>query len=99
MPTPLVKSILGIYSSDEENPISIDNLFSNIINIILSNGIFPINQDASLINNLNTYVFPYYQDLLNNIIPFMKTVIDNYNRFILNEGRYITIMKELINVY
>ena len=98
LPLQLIKFLLNIYSKDEDPTInSIDSLFDNIINIILSNGIFPINRDASLITNLTEYVFPYYKELFSIIIPFMKTVLDNYNRFIINEANLIVIITELLS--
>src|SRR4029078_10367929 len=98
-PKTVVKVILKIYESDidEDKDIkSIEALFENISDIIMTNTIIPVQRDSSLINNLNSIIFRYYKDLFMNVIPRMKIIIDNYSRFILNEGRYISILIEII---
>ena len=100
MPKLLVKQKLKIYVDDldEERIIkSDDELFQNITNIIITNKVFPIQRDSTLINNLNDYIFKYYKNVFDLVIPRMKVVIDNYNRYILNDGRFIEIMIELNN--
>ncbi|ARF09435.1 ankyrin repeat protein [Indivirus ILV1] len=95
VPELLVKLKLDIYKDDIEKTGSLkseDDIFNNIINILTDNGIFTIPKDSSLITNLKTYVFPYYKDLFNLTIPKMKSVIDNYNRYIMNENRFINVI-------
>ena len=98
MPNYLVKIGTNIYKDelDEEKSIkSFDELFQNIINIIVTNDILPNLKKTSLITNLENYVFKYYKEVFMQIIPKMKIVIDNYCRFILNESRFIDIIIEL----
>jgi len=98
MPTFLVKILIKIYKDDldEEKSIkTIDELFQNIINIIISNDIFVIKKDSTLVSNLENYVFKYYKEVFMQIIPKMKIVVDNYCRFILNETRFINMMNKL----
>lgn len=95
MPKFLVKLSTKIYSDDldEEKSIkSIDELFQNIMIIILTNEVIPIGPNSSLQTNLENYVFKYYKEIFIQIIPKMKIIIDNYSRFILNESRYINMM-------
>lgn len=99
MPTMLVKNILQIYESDidEHKQItSVTSLFDHIKHIITSNTIIPIANDSKLIQNLEKYVFPYYEELFTQSIPLLKTTIDNYGRYILNEDRYIDITNNLV---
>ena len=73
MPVKLVKHILKIYTdeNDEDRTItSIDDLFNPIIVILKRNTAFPLNDDASLFNGLNTYIFPFY--ILNFLLFFSK---------------------------
>jgi hypothetical protein len=94
MPELIVKLKLDIWDSDNEKERSIKSegeIHKNIIDLIVNNGVFPIPKDASLINNLNNYVFKYYSKVFELTIPKMKAVIDNYSRYIL---RIIGWMKE-----
>ena len=95
MPKYLVKLSTKIYSDDldeEKSITSIDKLFENIMNIILTNEVITIGPNSSLQTNLENYVFKYYKEIFTQIIPKMKIIIDNYSRFILNESRYINMM-------
>jgi ankyrin repeat protein len=89
MPKLLVKKTLEIYEGDEEKKrekdIDIDVLFQTIIDLINKN----IKDIPEFITDLNDNILPYYKDICKNTIPLMKVVIDNYNRFILNDCRFI----------
>ena len=76
---------------------SSNTFFENIIQNIMkmSNDQITIRRDSSLIKYLEDYVFKYYERVFDLVIPKMKVVIDNYNRFILNESRYLEISKLL----
>ena len=100
IPLPITKLLLRIYSDDidaHKDIDSLDTIFENIINIIISNNIIPITQDSSLVMNLKTYVFRYYKDVFTQVIPSMKILVNNYSRYILNEGRLINILYEMVN--
>ena len=100
MPKLLVKLKTKVYIDelDEERSVkSDDELFQRIIDILTEQRVFPIQKDSSLVTNLNNYVFKYYKTVFDLVIPKMKVVIDNYNRYILNDGRFIDVMIELNN--
>ncbi len=94
MPKIFIKYTLGIFENDDphEKIGSVERLFEPIVNIIISNTIVPIDKSSSLITNLNEHIFPYYKTLMSEFIPKMKVLIDNYNRYIINQGRYIKIV-------
>lgn len=99
MPLLLVKLKTNIYANEfdkDKNNKTIDQLFTKIIDILNKNGHMDL-KNSSLVLNLETYIFKYYKDIFNLIIPQMKVVIDNYCRFITNETRLINIMIELID--
>lgn len=98
MPKLLVKLKTNIYENEMDADKSIQNidiLFNNIKNIIINNDVLVIPQSSELMTNLDNYIFKYYKDIFNQIIPQMKTVLDNYSRFILNESRFLEISKLL----
>lgn len=98
MPNLLVKLKTKIYVDDldEEKSIkTVDDLFDNINNILMTNQTIYFPKDSSLITSLNNYVFKYYKDVFELLIPKMKFIIDNYSRYIINEGRYVSIIKIL----
>ncbi len=97
MPKSLVKKKLDIYENDyEETVLDVDKLFEKLLNIITSSEEFPFPKDSTLEINLKGVIFEYYKDLFQLVIPRMKTFIDDYNKFILNEGRFVKCAK-LIN--
>jgi len=105
MPLKLVKYILKIYDNedDEINKIydNIDikqNIFNPIVEKItlMMNLVIPIKSDkSSLITNITTYLFSYYEFILKLVIEKQKMLLDNYNNYIANSQRYIEIMKIL----
>lgn len=100
LPIKIVKYILKIYSGDEDEDrtiSSIEELFEPINIIIKRNTSLPITDESSIIKNLEDIIYPYYKDLLINSVTLMKVLIDNYNSFILNEGRYLEILDLIIN--
>jgi DNA repair exonuclease SbcCD ATPase subunit len=99
MPLISVKMILDIYEDkhDEHRKIpSLDDLFDKVVTILENNPVLPVNADSSLSKNIKDYILPYYKDVLNQIVPNMKKVLDNYKRYILNEERYIKMMGVII---
>lgn len=98
MPKELVKIKTKLYENETEEQAGLktdDTLFQTIINIIIKT--YSVPKDSSLITNLENYVFKYYKTLFDLVIPKMKTVIDNYNRFIVNEGRIVDIVVKINN--
>lgn len=95
MPKLLVKLKLNIYADDldEDKDIkSVDDMFQNISNILIKSGGGLI-QDNFIVT-LNNFIFKYYKEVFDQVIPKMKILIDNYNKYILNEGRF----SEMFNV-
>ena len=99
MPTIIVKMLLGIYSGDydeDKQTTSMDEIFEQISDILISVDVIPIAKDSSLIQNLTEYVYPYYSDILTNIVPALKSMIDKYCGYIMNEARHIEILQILL---
>lgn len=103
MPRKIVKMYMGVYEDGEkkvENKENeIDNLFEDITEIIISNTDISIKKDSHLIKMLDKYIYSYYKKIISIIIPKMKVVFDNYNRYIINEGKYMSIMVTLTKQY
>ena len=100
LPLKAIKYILGIYKNNNdknESIKSVTDLFNPILEIINKNPFYVIQPNSSLINKLNTYIFPYYRDLLSYIIPKMFSLINNYNNLILNSSRHMQIINILLN--
>ena len=90
MPKLLVKKILDIYENDyEETTLDVNKIFEKILNIIISSSEFELSADSTLVINLRGIIFDYYKDLFQLVIPKMKIFIDDYNKFILNESRFV----------
>lgn len=101
VPKILIKFKLKIYEDDFDearNLTSVDDIFNQIDNMLISNQTFPIPKNSSLITSLNNYVYKYYKEVFNLVIPKMKQILDNYNRFILNESEFINIAYLLAQV-
>lgn len=100
MPKKIVKMYMGVYKAGEKKVDNMDNeiemLFQDITGIITSNGIDP---DSGLIKILDKYIYRYYKKIISIIIPKMKIVFDNYNRYIINEGKLINIMVRLTDQF
>jgi len=95
-PLKLVKLIFRAYEDeydDDKDFDTIDMMFDTIKNMLYTNTVMPIKRESSLIKSLDEYLFKYYKDLFTQVINSMKIASESYMRYILNEGKYITIMK------
>lgn len=92
MPKKLVKCILEVYENDDETKIKMDDLFEEIKKII-----FPDKKtlEDPLFKKLTGNIFDYYKDVFRTTIKLMANVINNYNRFILNDCRFIEVATTL----
>lgn len=89
MPMYIIKYILKIDNFDTVE--SLDVYFNKITNIITLNTIIPIDSNSDMIIKLQEYVYKYYKEIYTQTIQMMKITIDNYNRYIMNEYRYVKI--------
>lgn len=99
IPEKVVKYTLELYEDDYDNDRNIESFdvfFQSITNILTTNEGFAIATDSGLINNLEKYIYPYFKELFQLIIPKMWNVLNNYSRYIQNETRYIDILKMLM---
>jgi hypothetical protein len=99
MPRICTKLKLDIYENeDDEDRIhtSLDEIFIKIVDMLKQSYVVSIDDTSSIIRNTKDYLLPYYKDLINITIPLMKSVIDNYNRYILNESGHIDMIIELL---
>jgi len=95
LPNKITKHLLNIFDDDDDGAkdiLSIDDLFAPITNEILQNDKFPVKKESTMIKNLEDYIYPYYADLFKQTIPKMKTLFDNYGRYIMNDHKFIQIL-------
>lgn len=99
LPKIAVKNLLKIYESeyDPDKQVSLDEAFTVLANKLINNGTVTITEDSSLIKNLKSSVFPYYKNLFEQFVPNMKLLVDNYNRYIINESKYIDMVSALLH--
>ena len=100
MPRKIVKHILEIKSSDFDDLSeikSVTDLFKPIIDIISSNTIIDTSQNTTLIKNIETYIFPFYEEMFKLTTMRLKALSDNYCRQMMNEYRYIEIVNMIVN--
>jgi ankyrin repeat protein len=100
MPIIFAKFTLKVFDGDElEDPhaqiVTVDRLFEPITDVIMASNMLDIDETSSLIQNLREYIFPYYKNLLEEFIPVMKVMIDNYNRYLINQEKHLLITKLL----
>jgi ankyrin repeat protein len=97
----LVKKILDIYEEDDidKDNIEIDKLFSHIIDLMTLDTTLPVKQDSVMIKNLKDVIFPYYQQYITTSVNELKTLIDNYLRFIYTQGKNLEIIHTLLTQF
>jgi hypothetical protein len=96
----IIKVTLVLYNGDydEDKEIKdIDDMFIKITNILLNNKLIPIVEDSEMITYLKDYLYTYYKDAMYiKTIHQMHQLFDSYNRYILNEARYLDIIEILL---
>lgn len=98
MPKLLVKYQLQLFVDDVDphRKISaIDQIFQPIIELLMNNPAIKIPEDSSLIVNLKSNIFKYYNEIISTVIPMMQIILDNYNRYIINDSRLVDIMQTM----
>ena len=101
MPLLVTKLLLGIYADENDKMIfekinNMDQIFEKIINIIMENKVISISKNSSLIDSLKNNIFPYYKDILDQLLSNkdnMMNIISSYNNFIRNQGRFLEILQ------
>lgn len=98
LPLILTKFILQLYEKhvDEHTNITMDMAFDKILELLISNGVYNIDQTSPIVKNINEYIFPYYKFVILQFIPKMKESVENYNKYIINESRNVIIYTELL---
>ena len=102
LPIKTIKIILNVWDDgddydDPDKKYDMDKLFDNIITLLITNSSISITKESSLIKNLVDYIFPYFREIISKIIPEMKKILDNYNKYILMEYNNIQTMTLMIN--
>lgn len=103
LPLKTTKYVLELYAGDDEAEdedmkiTSIDEIFDEITTLLKKNPVLALTSESSLIKNLEEYVLPYYKDVAEQLIKGMKNIIDNYNRFIMNESKYIDVVSLVVD--
>jgi ankyrin repeat protein len=89
----IVKNILKVYEdeADEDRTATCCVEYFEPILIALNRN-NPKLEKATLIDNLNNYIFPYFNDVFLRVIPAIKTMLNNYNNMILNDTRSLEIV-------
>lgn len=100
LPLILVKHYMQVYENDEDKDRDIKSfasLMEPIYRNLKLNTMVKIDDDSTIIKNIQDKLVPYYQDIVRTTIDNMQYVIENYNRLIKNEGKHISILHSLIN--
>lgn len=99
MPTKIVKIVLNIYENeyDPDRTISFDIMFENIINILTLNKTIPITQNSLIIEQLRSYIFPYFRYIYEVFVKGMKNMMDGYMRYIISESQQLEIIAVLLD--
>jgi hypothetical protein len=98
IPIKLVKQNLHIYDDNfdqKKNNESTEVLLGNVTNMLKITNVISIDNNSLLIKNITTYIVPYYVDIIQQVVPAMKNVIDNYNRYIMNGYRNLAIVTSM----
>lgn len=98
MPKLLVKYQLQLFVDDVDphrKISSLDQIFQPIIELLMNNPAIKIPEDSSLIVNLKSNIFKYYNEIISTVIPMMQIILDNYNRYIINDSRLVDIMQTM----
>jgi ankyrin repeat protein len=99
LPKKIVKLVLNIYEGehDPDRLITFNMLFENIINILALSKAVPITKDSIFVEQLNSYVFPYFKDNFEDFTRELKNMADNYMRYIASESKQIEIASLILN--
>lgn len=97
MPKLMIKVVLNKYYDefDESKSLTVDQLFNTVTNLI-KNTIY-VDNDSSLIRNLDTYVYPYYKEVVTDVISGLYNVVINYLNYIKNQGNMVNILVLMLN--
>jgi len=99
MPEKITKISINIYGDDYDEDkefTSYDTFFDAITDIITTSDTVLIARESQVIENIENYIYPYFKELFKIVIPKMWNVVNNYTRFIQNEGRYLDILTLLL---
>jgi hypothetical protein len=99
MPKLIVKYELQLFVDETDphrNISSLSQIFEPIKELLINNPAIKLPENNSLIRNLDNYILPYYNETITTLVPMMKVVLDNYNRFIINDSRLVNIMNTLV---
>jgi len=105
LPHKAYKYFTSIYQSsiDADRKITTTNdLFLPILNIIKANKIIQVTDNSILIQNLQTYLFPFMENTYQNFIHTMRLTIYGFERYLLNTYQMAMIFRTLVfnkNVY
>ena len=102
IPKQIVKFTLKKYKEEydpERKLKTTEDIFGNIHDILSQSTVITLNKDTSAITNIKNVIEPYYIDVITTFIPEMYALLINYNRFIMNNGKHIEIIRMLLNKY
>lgn len=93
MPLKLLKVTLGIYDGDydDDRSYTVDDLYTNIIDIIITNNVVPIRPESKLLKNLREIIVPYFKDYNDLFIKEGKSMMDGYIGYIASEANILYI--------
>jgi ankyrin repeat protein len=93
MPTKLVKVTLQIFESeiDPDKKLTNDVIFNRVIELLQANKAIQIDNNTSLVKNIKTVLNPYFREYFELFIKELKSVVDNYMRYIITESKLVEI--------
>lgn len=100
LPKKLTKFILNIYESEydpDRSITSFDMLFDSIVNILTLAKTISITKNSLIVEQLKSYIFPYYRDIFEIFIKEIKNMTDSYMRYIISESKQIDILTSILN--
>ena len=98
----IIKFTFKVYETDIDEAgmiASLDDIFKQIIDILMTNSKVLISEDSELIRIIRDELFPFWKNIFELVVPQMKAVLDNYNRLIINEYRHLEITHLLLSEY
>ena len=99
LPRKIVKITLNIFENehDPDKTLTSNKVFDHIINILVSQKVIPITKNSIFVQQMNDYIFPYFLDIFALFINKLKTMMDNYMAYLINESRQINILAILLD--
>lgn len=95
LPIKAVKMMTSVYDGDDDpdrKDIKIISLFEPINSMLMIEKPVPIDKSSSVYVLLNTTIYPYFADILENFVKEAKNMTDSYMHYLINENKQLEII-------